>query len=70
MVRKNDLLRLCEAHPDCVFSAFTNGTLIDEKFADEMLRVKNFYPAISMKASRKLLISAVARVLIRLLCGR
>lgn len=22
MVRKNDLLRLCEAHPDCVFSAF------------------------------------------------
>lgn len=49
MVRKNDLLRLCEAHPDCVFSAFTNGTLIDEKFADEMLRVKNFYPAISIE---------------------
>ena len=36
-------------HPDCVFSAFTNGTLIDEKFADEMLRVKNFYPAISIE---------------------
>ena len=49
MVRKKDLLRLCEAHPDCVFSAFTNGTLIDEKFADEMLRVKNFYPAISIE---------------------
>ena len=49
MVRKNDLLRLCEAHPDCVFSAFTNGTLIDEKFADEMLRVKNFVPAISVE---------------------
>ena len=49
MVRKNDLLRLCEAHPDCVFSAFTNGTLIDEKFADEMLRVKNFVPAISLE---------------------
>ena len=49
MVRKNDLLRLCEAHPDCVFSAFTNGTLIDEKFADEMLRVKNFCPAISIE---------------------
>jgi len=49
MVRKNDLIRLCEAHPDCVFSAFTNGTLIDEAFADEMLRVKNFYPAISIE---------------------
>ena len=49
MVRKADLIRLCEAHPDCVFSAFTNGTLIDETFADEMLRVKNFYPAISIE---------------------
>ena len=49
MVRKNDLIRLCEAHPDSVFSAFTNGTLIDEAFADDMLRVKNFYPAISIE---------------------
>ena len=30
-----------------MFSAFTNATLIDESFADEMLRVKNFIPAIS-----------------------
>ena len=29
--------------------AFTNGTLIDEEFADEMLRVKNFAPAISLE---------------------
>lgn len=49
LVRKKDLLRLCEAHPDCVFSSFTNGTLIDEEFADEMLRVKNFVPAISIE---------------------
>lgn len=49
LVRKKDLIRLCEAHPDCVFSSFTNGTLIDEEFADEMLRVKNFIPAISIE---------------------
>jgi len=49
MVRKGDIIRLCEAHPDCMFLAFTNGTLIDEKFADEMLRVKNFVPAISIE---------------------
>lgn len=49
LVRKKDLIRLCEAHPDCVFSSFTNGTLIDEAFADEMLRVKNFVPAISVE---------------------
>lgn len=49
LVRKKDIIRLCEAHPDCVFSSFTNGTLIDEEFADEMLRVKNFVPAISIE---------------------
>ena len=49
MVRKADLIRLCEKHDDCVFLAFTNGTLIDEAFADEMLRVKNFVPAISLE---------------------
>lgn len=47
LVRKNDIIRLCQAHPDSEFSAFTNATLIDEVFADEMLRVKNFIPAIS-----------------------
>lgn len=49
LVRKADIIQLCEAHPDCVFLAFTNGTLIDEAFADEMLRVKNFIPAISVE---------------------
>ena len=49
LVRKADIIRLCEAHSDCEFLAFTNGTLIDEEFADEMLRVKNFVPAISVE---------------------
>ncbi|SHJ44412.1 Radical SAM superfamily enzyme, MoaA/NifB/PqqE/SkfB family [Anaerocolumna jejuensis DSM 15929] len=49
LVRKADLIRLCEAHPGCQFAAFTNGTLIDETFADDMLRVKNFIPAISVE---------------------
>ena len=49
LVRKKDLIRLCEKHSDCIFLSFTNGTLIDEAFADEMLRVKNFVPAISLE---------------------
>ena len=49
LVRKKDLIRICEKHDDCIFLAFTNGTLIDEAFADEMLRVKNFVPAISLE---------------------
>lgn len=49
LVRKRDIIRLCEKNPDCYFLAFTNGTLIDEAFADEMLRVGNFAPAISVE---------------------
>lgn len=53
LVRKDDIMRLCEEHSDCMFLAFTNGTLIDEAFADEMLRVKNFIPAISIEGFEK-----------------
>lgn len=47
LVRKRDLIRLCEAHPDCAFLCFTNATLIDEQFCQDMIRVKNFVPALS-----------------------
>ena len=49
LVRKDDIIALCNKHSDCMFLSFTNGTLIDEAFADEMLRVKNFVPAISVE---------------------
>ena len=49
LVRKKDLIALCEKHSDCQFLSFTNATLIDEEFAEEMLRVKNFIPAISVE---------------------
>lgn len=49
LVRRDDLISLCEKHSDCQFLSFTNATLIDEAFADEMLRVKNFIPAISVE---------------------
>ena len=49
LVRKKDLIRLCETHSDCQFLCFTNATLIDEAFAGEMLRVGTFIPAISLE---------------------
>ena len=49
LVRKQDLIKICEMNPDCEFLSFTNGTLIDEEFCQEMLRVKNFVPAISLE---------------------
>ena len=53
LVRKKDLMRICEKYPDCEFLSFTNGTLIDEEFCQEMLRVKNFVPAISLEGSEE-----------------
>ncbi len=49
LCRKDDLIRLCESHPECVFLAFSNGTLVDEKFAREMKRVGNFALAFSIE---------------------
>lgn len=51
LVRKKDILKICEKHNDCEFLIFTNSTLIDEDFIDEMLRLKNIVPAISVEGS-------------------
>lgn len=52
-MRKKDLIRLAEVHPDCAFLAFTNGTLVDEEFADELKRVGNFALAFSIEGSEE-----------------
>lgn len=49
LVRKKDLIKLCEKHDDCAFLCFTNSTLIDEDFIQDMIRVANFIPAISVE---------------------
>ena len=49
LVRKKDIIRLCEKHNDCAFLAFTNGTLVDEAMCQEMKRVGNLYLAISLE---------------------
>ncbi len=47
-VRKDDLVKLAEAHPDSVFLSFTNGTLIDDDFIKEIKRVGNLAFAVSV----------------------
>jgi len=49
LVRKKDIIRLCQEHNDCYFFAFTNGTLVDDEFFEEMLRVGNFALAFSIE---------------------
>lgn len=48
-LRRADLMRLCRENPDCIFMSFTNGTLIDDSFADEIGEVGNFFPAFSIE---------------------
>ena len=49
LVRKSDIIKLCEKHNDCAFLSFTNGTLVDEAFCEDMKRVGNLYLAISLE---------------------
>lgn len=53
LLRKKDLITLCEENPDCAFLAYTNATLIDEAFCDELLRVGNMTLALSIEGSQK-----------------
>ncbi|MCG0278525.1 MAG: radical SAM protein [Thermanaeromonas sp.] len=49
LLRREDILTLAERHPDQVFHIFTNGTLIDESFVQEMVRLGNITVAISLE---------------------
>lgn len=53
LIRKKDIIRLCEEHQDCYFFAFTNGTLVDDELCKEMLRVGNFALAFSIEGDEE-----------------
>ncbi|RCW50783.1 MULTISPECIES: radical SAM protein [unclassified Halanaerobium] len=47
------LFDILEKHDDVGFMMYTNGTLIDDEFADRMLEVGNVTPAISLEGFRE-----------------
>lgn len=49
MVRRDDIIKLAREHNDCVFLAFTNGTLFDEEYAKQLQEVGNVTFAISIE---------------------
>ncbi|MDO5714134.1 MAG: radical SAM protein [Tissierellia bacterium] len=49
LVRKDDIIKLCEKHNDCGFHVFTNGTLIDRDFCQEVKGVGNISFALSLE---------------------
>lgn len=53
LIRKDDIIKLCETYPDCAFLSYTNGHLVDEKFCDEMKRVGNIALALSIEGDEQ-----------------
>lgn len=53
MVRKDDVMKLCAKYQDCIFLAFTNGTLIDEALVEKIKGVGNFLPIISIEGDEE-----------------
>lgn len=53
LIRKDDILRLCREHQNCTFLAYTNATLIDQKFCEDMKAVGNLTLAISIEGSEE-----------------
>lgn len=49
LVRKDDIIKLCEKHNDIAIHCYTNGTLVDQAFCDEMKRVGNLSLSISLE---------------------
>ncbi len=51
MVRKADVLKLCEKHSDCFFAAFTNSTLIDEELCQKVQKLGNLTFMLSIEGT-------------------
>ena len=49
LVRRDDILKLCRKHHDVAFHAYTNGTLIDDEFAEQVRKVGNLSFSISLE---------------------
>ncbi len=53
MCRKSDILKLAAKHQESVFHLFTNGTLIDQEFCEEVRKVGNMAFFLSIEGSEE-----------------
>lgn len=53
LVRKKDVVELAKNNKDCVFVIYTNATLVDQKFCDDMKEAGNISLALSIEGSEE-----------------
>jgi MoaA/NifB/PqqE/SkfB family radical SAM enzyme len=53
LIRKDDILTLARENSDCIFLSFTNGTLVDDKFCEDMKECGNLALALSIEGSEE-----------------
>lgn len=53
LVKKNEVLTLVEENKDCIFLCFTNGTLIDDKFCEDVKKAGNLAFALSVEGTEE-----------------
>ena len=53
LIRKDDIVSLARKHQDCAFVIYTNATLVDQKFCDDMNEVGNISLALSLEGTEE-----------------
>ncbi len=53
LVRKKDILTLIKENSDCIFLAFTNGTLVDDQFCEDIKEAGNLALALSIEGTEE-----------------
>ncbi len=53
LIRKKDIITLARENKDCIFLAFTNGTLVDDKLCEDIKSCGNLALALSIEGSEE-----------------
>lgn len=53
LIRKADIITVAKENPDCLFLTFTNGTLVDDAFCEDMKACGNLALALSVEGSEE-----------------
>ena len=53
LIRKADIITVAKENPDCLFLTFTNGTLVDDAFCEDMKTCGNLALALSVEGSEE-----------------